>query len=146
MNEESIPEIMTELKRVKSKARMTAPLEAAIVETIKALSSGNIVLARDVSAVKSYIHYYMGTKGGHFGEDAEYNTQVLGDTVYAILDNIHYQLSMKTMSIPSGMVEHTAGGTRMANPYKTSSPTIRQMRKEQDAIQREIDKKYGKVT
>ncbi len=100
------------LNLILKKGKISEPLNEAVVSIIKAIKQNNVLLATDISSVKSLVSGSMNSKRGcyPYREDHDYNEKHLGNSVYSILDGIHFAYAIKSDKLPSGMVIFSSGG------------------------------------
>jgi len=128
------------LRRARSQARMNDNLKHALDEIIGAIKAGNISLAADLTAVKSYISGSMGSdpKEYRFQEDSDYNKRLFGGKdVYEILDWLHHDLAFSSGTLPSGLtLLSRSGGISQRGLPSGQSRTLRLMREDHEAALR----------
>ena len=136
-----------------TKGYMSPMLRRAINDTRNALDAGDLNLAYQLTACKSFI---VGTlrarantrKGGvgshrqYFRESNRLNTKVLGNDLYSLLDGMHHNLAWAIEALPSGMVVLSRGpkgkGIVMEHMAHTGThPVIACMQKEDAEIKAE---------
>ena len=98
--------IILQLDRCLEKGKISNTLRRAIKEIKLSMKVGDLSLAYQLSVCKSYIIANIDhkDKSYYFQEDRSYNEEVLGRSIYSILDDIHFDISMSTKKIPSGMI------------------------------------------
>ena len=101
------------LNEILEKGKISYQLSEAVVSIIKAIEQDKFLLATDLSSVKSLVGGSM--KQNHdetypYREDNDYNEKHLGNSVYSILDGIHFAYSVKSDKLPSGMTIFSSGG------------------------------------
>jgi hypothetical protein len=98
--------ILGTLIKVLKSGTMSPMLTRAVLEAIRALKAGDLDLAYQITACKSHICGNLGQnhRTYAFREDHAANEKKLGDSLYGILDGIHFQLAMMLHKIPSGMM------------------------------------------
>jgi hypothetical protein len=139
MKEKERESQISELEKIKSKAKISPHLRRALTEAIDALKSGNVPLATEITSVKSFIAGDVVASGkDHFTENTKYNEKVLGRSVYGLLDSLHHNLAFESNEIPSGVMIFNASGKREREPTKFKSSTLGLIKRERDAI-------WGKV-
>ncbi len=132
-----------QLNQILTKAKMSMDLKDAVIEIKTALEQGDTGLAADLSAVKSLIS---GTIGQTFSEDGQYNTRMLKDKVYGILDELHSQLAQKTGTISSGLVilsvtkDIRVATIEQRPDSKLESPTLKKIKAEKDKSRKRAEK------
>ena len=114
-------------------------LKKAVEETVKALNKGDIELAYELTAVKSFVSGEINPTH-NFTEDADYNYSILGKRdVYSILDYIHHELAHMAGKMPSGMMAFTSSGeTYQKGKPKKKHPIIVMMEKERAKIYKDV--------
>jgi len=122
------------LEQIKTSAKMSPQLRLAINEIIKAIESGNLELAYELSSVKSSIIGSLENGGHHFREDAEYNEKVLGEDIYRTLDSLNHDLAFEIDRIPAGMTIFTAEGVQSKERPRIKHPIIKMIERERKAI------------
>lgn len=127
-----------QLNEILGKAVISEPLKHAVKETILALEGGDSELAYELTAVKSLVagelnHF---PEVNHFREDTEQNEDILGSSVYLLLDFIHHDLALGIGKIPSGMMVLSANGMREKAESEKQHPVITRIQEERAAIQR----------
>lgn len=100
------------LNEILEKGKISYQLSEAVVSIIKAIEQDKFLLATDLSSVKSLVGGSM--KQNHdetypYREDNDYNEKHLGNSVYSILDGIHFAYSMRSDKMPSGMMLISSG-------------------------------------
>ncbi len=100
------------LNLILKKGKISEPLNEAVVSIIEAIKQNNVLLATDLSSVKSLVSGSMNPKHDHYPykEDNDYNEKHIGNSVYSILDGIHFAYSVKSDKLPSGMTIFSSGG------------------------------------
>jgi len=98
--------ILGTLTKVLKSGTMSPMLTRAVLETVKAIKEEDIDLAYQITACKSHIcgklnHW---PRKYAFREDFAANEKALGNSIYCIMDGIHFQLAMRVDKMPSGMV------------------------------------------
>lgn len=143
-------QIIKTLDRCLKKGKMSPMLRDAIASTKQAVEAGDIGLAYQLSAVKSFISgsdMRPETYIRHaFQEDHEANEKVLKGSLYHIMDGIHFRLALQAGKLPSGMmlVSMGAGGGKVTTMKpKGVHPVIKQIKKEHRAIVREANRIHG---
>lgn len=138
------------LKKAIAKGRMTPHLKFALKEIVMALENEDWSRAGDVTAVKSYI--IGGLKGQscpnqqhHFCEDEKHNKKLIGSDLYRYLDGLHFEIAMKTKTIPSGAMIISKQGIQQRKFKKSSSPTVVLMDKEHMQIIREGEERQKRM-
>jgi hypothetical protein len=128
------------LDKILKKASMTPDLKKAVGEIKTALNRNQIAKASELSTVKSFIMGTLDTGKSHFGEDRKYNVKILGRDVYGLLDNINFDLSMASGTMPSGMMVITAEGVKSREPWYFKSPTMLKIKAEREEMKKESEK------
>lgn len=103
----SVDDARDTLKMILSKGRMSPLLKEAVSETVKAIDAGELRLAYQISACKSLVVGVLRFKDGSdyaFRESDRLNRKALGESVYALLDGVHFRLAMMLNELPSGMM------------------------------------------
>lgn len=124
-----------EINRILDKGTMSPMLQQALVAIAGALTKGDIDLAYQLSACKSFISGILNPKDKMhaFQEDDKTNEKTLGNGIYSILDGIHFQLAMEADRIPSGMLIMSAGDS-IEMKRQGTHPIIKRMTREHNAI------------
>ena len=105
---------LRDLDRILDKAVISEHLKTAVIEIKEAILKKDYLLAADLSSVKSFITHTIILKNPeknhlyHFREESDKNEKLIGRSVYGILDDIHFTLSMETKTIPNSMIVITA--------------------------------------
>jgi len=143
-----------ELKKWLAKGRMSPMLRQAIEDTMGALKKGDLQLAYQLTACKSFIVGTMRDSaktrrfregrlqdGRHnfFRESDRLNTKALGNSLYSLLDGMHHNLAFAIEALPSGMVvlsRNPQGGITQHHMAHTGThPVIACMKMEQQEIE-----------
>lgn len=126
---------VTEINRILKKGKTSPMLRQALIAIVGALNQGNLKLAYQLSACKSFITGVLNPKDKvhAFQENNAYNEKTLGRDVYSILDGIHHYLAMDVNQIPSGMMIMSAGGSAEMH-IKGTHPIIKRILSERRAI------------
>lgn len=137
--------MIAELNKILEEASISKMLRTAIEETIKALKEKNYELAFQLTGCKSYIIGEINSEieTYAFREDSKRNERVLKNSVYSILDGIHYDLAIKIDKMPSGMNVFTSKGINSFT-IQGDHPIIKRMRFEKRAINERMEKIYNK--
>lgn len=142
--------IIGTLQRVLKHGKMSVMLKKAVSESIKALKAGDINLAYQITACKSYIVGYMRKMRGHddeFRESVRLNNKILGGSIYSILDGVHFRLAMMVGDIPSGMsvFEATRDGrvTIQEMRHKGTHPVVERIKFEEVESERRATVRLG---
>ena len=124
------------LEKIERKAVISPQLEVAVNEIINAINSGDTELAYELSVVKSFVTGNMSHDPNehHFREDHEYNTRILGRSVYGELDTIHHDLAMSLKRMPSGMMILSARGFTQKGKSSREHPIVTRINEEREAI------------
>lgn len=144
INKKEKKSFINDLDKVLDTAKMSPDLRTAVFQTKQALLSNNVCLAEEITSVKSLVGNKLESKSDkrHFQEDSKYNYRVLDNTVYSILDDMHFDLAMKLKKMPRGMTKFTAQGRESREteppiaicireqPLINSNSTVRLMRQE----------------
>jgi hypothetical protein len=138
---------LSSLELILKNADMSSDLINAVIELRDALKRKNYRLAYEVSAVKSFIVDGKPSTRNKFAENSKLNEKKIGDSLYGYLDALHYKISFNLMKkdptiIPSGMMIVTAGGIRQKGQIPATSPTLKRIRLEHEAIEKESEKRY----
>ena len=133
-------------KALKHQDLMSFMLREAIIATKQALIDGDLSLAYQLSAVKSFITGVLNPKDKRhaFQEDNDANEKILGNSLYCILDGIHFRLAMTIGEMPSGMMVVSAfqSGALATEEMKRKGdhPIIKRMDYEHNAIRRRANR------
>ena len=125
----------TQLQRILTTAVMSPMLKKAVSATIEALKNKDLKLAHQITACKSYVVGEIDTKDTEhaFQEDEAANKKALGDSLYSILDGVHFEIAMAADEMPSGIVAlSTRGATSMR--HKGTHPVVQRIIDEDRAI------------
>lgn len=133
------------LHRMISSGVMNADLRSALFATLDALNKGDLELAYELSAVKSYIVSEIDPKDteNHFQEESKANEKIFGRDIYSIMDSLHHDIAMRIDKIPSGATIFTStgvGGMPLISgkgPARRKHPVIEKMEQEHERIERE---------
>lgn len=98
--------LMTDLTKILKIGTMSPMLREAVSETLKAVKAGDLDLAYQITVCKSHICGKLDHQPRKyaFREDHVANEKALGNSIYCILDGIHFQLAMRLDQMPSGMM------------------------------------------
>lgn len=131
--------MLAQMRRVLKTKKMSPDLRKAINATITALKKGDIALAADLSAVKSFIATR--TKGEKWStrQNHFYEYPSRGKSVYHHMDTIHHQLAFASGTMPSGLVEVSLTGVRSRAKPTRKHAIIKLMEQESAAIRRSVD-------
>lgn len=127
--------IKADLTKALKKGTMSPTLRAAITATVKELDKGNLNLAYQITACKSLVIGEIDPtdKMYAFQEDQAANEKALGNSLYCILDGIHFQIAMTTNQMPSGMMLLSAhGSTEMK--HEGTHPIVKKIIAERKAL------------
>ena len=135
------PSHVTTLKLILKKGIMSPRLKEAVEAILKAINDKNPPLAYQLSVVKSFITGTLNPKDKvhAFQEDQDANEKSLGESIYSLLDGVHFRLSMAVDSMPSGMMILSSskdGKTMKTEEMKSvgSHPIIRRIKAERKAL------------
>jgi hypothetical protein len=98
--------LMTDLTRILKIGTMSPKLREAVSETLKAVKAKDLDLAYQITVCKSLICGKLDhqPRRNAFREDHAANEKALGNSIYCIMDGIHFQLAMLLDKMPSGMM------------------------------------------
>jgi hypothetical protein len=126
------------LARILKKGIMNPLLRVALTDSLDALKAGDLNLAYQLTACKSYISGVLNPKDNRhaFQEDSEANVKTLGEDIYSLVDNLHHDIAFAINAMPSGMMVMSNKGVES---MKSSGPhhVVVAMREEQARIIRE---------
>jgi hypothetical protein len=127
--------VKSSLTKALKKGVMSPLLRTAIEATLKALDTKNLKLAYHITACKSLITSNLDPKDKvhAFQEDGDANEEALGNSLYSILDGVHFQLANVLQRIPSGMMIMYARGIHEMTS-KGTHPIIKRIIAERKAI------------
>lgn len=134
MNKRSL---ITTLNKILSKGVMSPKLKEAVEAILEAVKAGDIKLATNLSAVKSYITGVLDPKDKThaFQEEQYINEKTLGNSIYCLMDGINFQLAMSIKEMPAGMMLVSANKPVEEFKIKGTHPIIKCILKEQKAIE-----------
>ncbi len=127
-----------QLKAILKRGVMSPMLREAVTSTIEALDKGNDDLAYQLTVCKSYIVAEIDPddESNAFQEAAKDNTKIFGESLYRLLDGIHFQLAMKGNHLPSGMSVFSGQGVEEMHSTGVH-PVIKRIIAEHEGIARE---------
>lgn len=129
INVDALPEIL-------EKAIISDPLRFAVTEIVKALMVEDMNLAYQLSSVKSFICGGMDVDQDvhNFCENHKHNENILGRSVYGLLDTLHFEIAMNEGKLGSGTYIVGLNGI-VGKPLPTEDhPTLERIRFEHTAI------------
>lgn len=134
--------IKTRLTRMLKKGTMSPMLHDALVAAIEALNNNDLKLAYQITACKSYIVGKIDPKDTRdsFQEDETANKRSLGDSIYSLLDGVHFEISMAAQELPSGMSHLSATGIT-AMKHKGTHPIVQRIIHEDRVINEEANQR-----
>jgi len=121
------------LNKILEKGKINDGLRKAVEAIIEAVKKDDVLLACELSSVKSLVSGSMNPKFDHYPykEDNDYNKKHVGNSVYSILDGIHFAYSMKADRMPSGIMVISTEGTEHAKHTDNSNhPIVKQINAE----------------
>jgi hypothetical protein len=127
--------IKADLTKALKKGTVSPTLRNAITATVEALDKDDLNLAYHLTACKSFIVGEINPKDKvhAFQEDGAANEKAIGNSLYCILDGIHFQIAMAVDQMPSGMMVLSAcGSTEMT--HRGTHPIVKRIIAEQRAI------------
>ena len=137
------------LQKILNKARISPWLHQAIMETIKALKNKDLALAFQLSGCKSFITGILNPKNraDAFQEDREYNITLNKgkESVYYLMDSIHFDLSMELGILPSGMMIVSSGPQGLTATERTpigKHPVVKRIILERNRGYKEAMKRF----
>lgn len=150
MTKFSTKKAIKEIKEWLAKGRMSPMLRLALEDTMGALKKGDLQLAYQLTACKSFIVGTMRNRreNGHnfFRESMRLNTKALGYDLYYLLDGMHHDLAFAIGALPSGMCvlsKNPQGGITQHHMAHTGThPVIACMKMEQ----KETEEQYRQMT
>lgn len=121
---------------------MSPLLRTALEDSLEALKAGNLNLAYQLSACKSFIVGVIDPEDSKnaFQEDQDANEKLLRDSIYHLVDVIHHELAWKLDQLPSGAALMSSQGMTTMHPSGAHHVIIR-MNDERAAI---MEKLYPK--
>lgn len=147
MKLESKSSNLSRLNEILEKGKISNQLKEAVVSIIEAIEQDNFVLATDLSSVKSLVSGSINTKQDEYPyrESHEYNEKHLGNSVYSILDGIHFAYSMRSDKMPSGMMLISSGGiTHGGKITELEHPIVQKINAEFKKTQDECNRRWKK--
>ena len=95
-------------------------------------------MAYQLSVCKSFIvgEINPDDKVHAFQEDHDANEKVLGDSVYGLMDSIHFEMAMRTDLMPSGMMVVSQAGVQEMKklPGDHGHRVVRRIKDEREAL------------
>lgn len=131
------------LKNILKKGVMSPMLKETVTSTIKALESGDLELAYQITACKSLIVGRIDPEDTRnaFQEDESVNAKLFKGSLYNILDGMHHDLAMSVKKLPSGMSIHSPEGVAQMT-HRGEHPVIKRITAEHENIHREVEERY----
>lgn len=133
MKTKSKKETLKILNRILEKGKINENLYVAVNAMNQAVTKDNTQLVCELSSVKSLVSGSLNPKSKEYPykEDHDYNQKHLGDSVYSLLDSIHFEYSMKIDRLPSGMMLLSSDGIQHADHTDNSDhPVVKQINAE----------------
>lgn len=132
-----------------AKGRMSSMLRRALEDTKTAIKAGDLNLAYQLTACKSFIvgtlrtapssRRYREGRHNYFRESSRLNTKALGNDLYQLLDGLHHDLAFALQEIPSGMMIYSSTGLNSGvvqqMQRKGTHPVIEAMNQEHAEIE-----------
>lgn len=149
--------IINTLQRCLTKGTMSPRLREAVASAKQALEAKDLELAYQLTAVKSFITgdsiKPKELKRYSFQEDQKANERALGNSIYHILDGIHFRLAMNLEKLlPSGMTVAGLGLTLTSRrlvsqemKHKGVHPIVRRIQWESRKTREEADRMWGRL-
>lgn len=129
------------LKNILEKAALSPMLRQAVEASLEALRSGDIHLACKLSACKSLVIGEINPDDTRnaFQEDNDINKRLFQQSVYSLLDGIHFDLAMKLNEMPAGMSLYSANGHQERPKDTGEHPVLQRMMAEHENIRKEVE-------
>ncbi len=135
------------LNEILEKSKISDQLNEVVISIIEAIEKDDFLLATDLSSVKSLVSGSIRKEHADYPyrEHSEYNEKHLGNSVYSILDGIHFAYSMRSDKMPSGMMIISSGGvTHGGKITELEHPIVQKINAEFKKTQDECNRRWKK--